>query len=98
MTCKLIHVHYIIQILDERKTNSNFLLGSIGIFPLLSIKEIIPLLFEIITVKTKTKIQSEESFLKFLTISTDRRKNDVKIKETQKFENLCKLKTIPLKI
>lgn len=51
-----------LKFLDERKTNSNFLLGSIGIFPLLSIKEIIPLLFEIITVKTKTKIQSEESF------------------------------------
>lgn len=51
-----------LKFLDERKTNSNFLLGSIGIFPLLSIKEIIPLPFEIITVKTKTKIQSEESF------------------------------------
>lgn len=51
-----------LKFLDERKTNSNFLLRSIGIFPLLSIKEIIPLLFEIITVKTKTKIQSEESF------------------------------------
>lgn len=49
-----------LKFLDERKTNSNFLLGSIGIFPLLSIKEIIPLLFEIITVKTK--IQIEESF------------------------------------
>lgn len=51
-----------LKFLDERKTKSNFLLGSIGIFPLLSIKEIIPLLFEIITVKTKTKIQIEESF------------------------------------
>lgn len=51
-----------LKFLDERKTNSNFLLGSIGIFPLLSIKEIIPLPFEIITVKTKTKIQIEESF------------------------------------
>lgn len=45
-----------------KKDNFNFLLGSIGIFPLLSIKEIIPLLFEIITGKTK-KIQSKESFL-----------------------------------
>lgn len=52
-----------LKFLDERKTNSNFLLGSIGIFPLLSIKEIIPLLFEIITVKTKQKFKLKNPFL-----------------------------------